>query len=43
MDASRATSFSDDYDTDLESDWSNPSKIVTKLNESLDDLYRFIC
>jgi hypothetical protein len=42
-DLSRAITLPDDYDTDLESEWSNPSKIVTKFNESLDNLYRFIC
>ncbi len=27
LDSTRATKFPDDYDTDLESEWSNPSKI----------------
>jgi len=27
LDSSRATTLPDDYDTDLESEWSNPSKI----------------
>jgi len=28
LDFSRATAFPDDYDTDLESEWSNLSKIL---------------
>ena len=39
----RANTLPDDYDTDLESEWSNPCKIVSASNESLDYLYRFIC
>ena len=34
-DASRATSLPDDYDTDLESEWSNLSRMATRFNENL--------
>ncbi len=31
VDSSRATAFPDDYDTDLKSDWSNPSKRLSLI------------
>ena len=29
LDLSRSMTFPDDYETDIESEWSNPSKILT--------------
>jgi hypothetical protein len=34
LDLSRATSFPADYDTNIESEWSNPSEILFNNDES---------
>ena len=33
LDAKRANQLPEDYDTDVDSDWANPSEIVTLLSD----------